>query len=440
MRKTFDQIRAILIEGTAPAAEALTRPGKASLYLARLGVRILKQWARDRCPQQAASLAFQTTLSLVPILAIAFTVLRGAGAMNAESRLVEFLGTYVLLDPDLMDRLRDFSAKISTGAAGGLGLAFTFVTCFSLYTGVERIYNDIWRVHSRRALMRKFLTFYALVTLLPVLAGLYLYWSGKLVQSGPAARFFGPFGIQFVALLLTNKLLPNTTVKWRPAIVGTVVTALLLEGTKWGFLTFAKTILLTSYKGIYGPVALVPMLLVLVYVSWVLVLLGPEIAHAIQNLRRLEAQDHRRPGDEPMNGLVAIQLLSAVAGDHERGGRGVTVEALAHEFGLSPEVIERMADRLKERGLIAEVQGDKQGLIPGRAATAITVSDVMAAFRSTDLEAAHGVTSPALANLIDELQDDRRKRIDGLTLADLVPHPGGHDDSSAPPSRSIKSV
>ncbi|HXU80987.1 MAG TPA: YhjD/YihY/BrkB family envelope integrity protein, partial [Polyangia bacterium] len=320
------------------------------------------------------------------------------------------------------------------------GLAFTFVTCFSLYTGVERIFNDIWRVHVRRALMRKFLTFYALVTLLPVLAGFYLYWSGKLVQSGPAARFFGPFGIQFVGLLLTNKLLPNTNVKWRPAIAGTMVTALLLEGTKWGFLTFAKTILLTSYKGVYGPVALVPMLLVLVYVSWVLVLLGAEIGHAIQNLKRLEIQDQRRPGDEPMNGLVAIQLLAAVAGDHERGGRGLAVETLAQEFGLSPEAIERICDRLKERGLIAEVQGDKQGFIPGRAATAITVADVLVAFRSTDLEAAHGLTSTALASLIGNLQDDRKKRIEGLTLADLVPHPEGRGEAAAAPSRSIKSV
>jgi membrane protein len=436
VRKTLDQIRAIIIEGAAPAAEAMTRPGQAALYLARLGVRILKQWARDRCPQQAASLAFSTTLGLVPILAIAFTVLRGAGAMDAESQLVGFLGNYILLDPELMQRLRDFSAKISTGAAGGLGLAFTFVTCFSLYTSVERIFNDIWRVHVRRALMRKFLTFYALVTLLPVLAGLYLYWSGKLVSSGPLARFFGPFAIQFVALLLTNKLLPNTNVKWRPAIVGTVVTAFMLEGSKWGFVTFAKAILLTSYKGVYGPIALVPMLLVLVYVSWVLVLLGAEIGHAIQNLRRLEAQDMRRPGDEPINGLVAIQLLAAVAGDHERGGRGLPVEVLVQEFGLSPDAVERICDRLKERGLIAEVQGDKQGYIPGRAATAVTVADVLAAFRSTDLETTHGLTSSALANLIEGMQADRLKRIEGLTLADLIPR-----EAPAPPSsRSIKSV
>jgi membrane protein len=163
------------------------------------------------------------------------------------------------------------------------------------------------------------------------------------------------------------------------------------------------------------------MLLVWIYSSWVLVLLGVEIAHAIQNLRRLEAEDHRRPGDEPINGLVGLQLLAAVAGDHERGGRGLSVESLAHTFGLSPEIIERVAERLKKRGLIAEVQGDKQGFIPGRAATAIPIGDVLAAFRSTDLEVANGLTSPALSALISDLQDDRKKRVDGLTVADLVP-------------------
>lgn len=421
MRRTLGQIRAILIEGATPAAMALTRRARVAVYLARLSVRILKQWARDRCPQQAAALAFQSTLSLVPVLAIAFTVLRSAGALDAESRLVDFLIAEVLLDAGLAGHLREFSEKISTGAAGSLGLLFTFITCYSLYDAVDHVFNDIWRVHVRRALMRKFLTFYALVTLLPVLAGLYLYWSGKLAASAPVLRFFGPFAIQFAALLLTNKLLPNTTVTWRAAIIGTTVTAFLLETLKWIVVTFAKTVLLASYSGVYGPIALVPMLLLWIYIAWVLILLGVEIGHAVQNLRRLEAQDHRRPGDEPVNGLVAIQLLAAVAGDHERGGRGLASDALAQEFDLSPEVVERICHRLKERGLIAEVQGDKQGFIPGRAATAITVADVMAAFRSTDLETADGLTSKALAALIADLQGDRQKRIDGLTIADLVP-------------------
>jgi membrane protein len=422
MRKTLGQIRAILVEGTAPAADMLSSRARAGLYLARLGIRILKQWARDRCPQQAAALTFQTTLSLVPVLAIALFVLRSTGALDAQSRLVDFLARQVLPDlGDLAGQLQSFSEKISTGAAGGVGLAFTFVACYSLYGAVEKVFNDIWRVHVRRSLVRKLLTFYALVTLLPVLAGLYLYYSGKLVTSGGAARFFGPLGFQLVALFLTNKLLPHMPIKWRAAVIGTLVTALLLEALKWGFVTFAKKILLASYTGIYGPAALVPMLLVWMYASWLLVLLGAEIAHAIQNMKRLEAEDRRATGEEPVNGFVAAQLLAAVAADYEKGGRGLTVEHLAQEFRLSVEVVERLCLRLKQRALIAEVQGDKQGLIPGRAANAIRVEEVLASFRATDLDLADGFTSPVLAALVTNLEQNRHERIADLTVADLLP-------------------
>ena len=81
----------------------------------------------------------------------------------------------------------------------------------------------------------------------------------------------------------------------------------------------------------------------------------------------------------------------------------------------------RLVERLKQRGLVAEVRGDKEGLIPARAASAISVADVLAAFRATDLEVAPGALSPALAQLVHDLEEARRKRIEGVTLADLLP-------------------
>jgi len=118
---------------------------------------------------------------------------------------------------------------------------------------------------------------------------------------------------------------------------------------------------------------------------------------------------------------VAAQILAFVAADYERGGRGVERGFLSREFGLSVEVIDRIAARLKARGLIAEVQGDKEGFIPGRSASSISLQEVMAAFRSTDLETAQGSTSPALAQLIKDLEEARRTRIGGITMADLLP-------------------
>jgi membrane protein len=163
--------------------------------------------------------------------------------------------------------------------------------------------------------------------------------------------------------------------------------------------------------------------LVWIYASWVLVLLGAEVAHALQNLGLLEAEDRRQRDDEPINGLLAAQLLAAVAATHEAGGAGHSQERLVSEFGLTPYNVERVVKRLKARGLIAEVRGDLNGYVPGRAASTIGLEEVLAAFRSTDIEIAHGETSPALRELINELDETRRHRIAGLTIADLMPQP-----------------
>ena len=422
MRLMFRRIRTAMSAPSHEMAAVLSRPDRAALYLARLGLRIIKQWVRDRCPQQAAALTYQTTLGLVPLLALVFAILRQTHNLEAQSRLVELISTQALPDMgDVVSELASFSEKVATGAAGGLGLAFTLATCYFLYGTVENTFNDIWHVTVRRSWFRKFLIFYPVVTLLPVLAGAHLYWSGRLIGSGQLARFFGPLSIQFGALFLINWLLPNIRVRFHAAVAGTLVTGFALEGLKWGFVHFAKGMLLSSYTGVYGPLALVPLVLLWIYISWWVVLGGAEIANTIQNLRLLEAEERRHRDDEPINGLVAAQVLAFVAADYQRGGKGIDRASLGHEFGLSVEVIDHIAARLKDQGFLAEVQGDKEGFIPGRAADSISLQEVLAAFRSTDLEAAPGSTSPTLAALIEDLEEARQARIGGITIAELMP-------------------
>ena len=432
MRQTFKQLRAFLEHNpyTAAATARLSRRARLLIFVYRLSLRILAQWARDKCPQQAAALAFTTALSLVPVTAIAFSILRAFGSLDAESHLSQFVGEHLFPQmPDVSARISEFAGRVSIGALGGAGLLFTLVTCYSLYSYVERIFNDIWRVSARRTLIGKFLTFNTMVTLLPTLATFSLYWSGKLIGSSAVSRFLVPFCIQILALVLMNKLLPRTQVRWSAALPGALMTAFLLEVTKWGFVRFAVRILLRSYSSVYGPLGLVPLVLLWIYTSWLLVLLGAEIAHALQNLRLLEAEDRRRRDDEPINGLLAAQLLAAVAATHEQGGAGLPKERLVTEFGMTPDNVDRVVARLKTRGLIAEVRGDINGFVPGRAASGIKLEEVLAVFRSSDIELAHGQTSPALAELVHELEEGRRMLIGNVTIADLLPRPA---EESAP--------
>jgi len=442
MRNTLGQIRTFLATNpyTAVATTRLSSRARAAIFLYRLSLRILFQWAHDKCPQQAAALAFQTALSLVPVTAIAFSILHTMGALDAQSELLRFVSDHVFPNMgDVAERIAEFSTKVSIGALGGAGLLFTLVTCYSLYRDVERIYNDIWRVGQRRTLIGKFLTFYAMLTLLPALAGTSLYWSGRLVESSSAMRFLAPLLIELAALVFMNKLLPRTNVSWAASLIGAAFTALALEGLKVTFVKFAAQIMLKSYSGVYGPLGLVPLVLVWIYSSWLLVLLGAEIAHSLQNLRLLEAEHRRRAGDAPVNGLLAAQLLAAIAAAHEKAGVGYPKDKLATEFGLTPDTVEEIVARLKKRALVAEVHGDLRGYIPGRAAGTITLEDVLAVFRATDIELAHGVTSPALTELVGELEATRQRRIAGVTIADLMPArhaaPGAEVDTDGDDSK-----
>jgi len=436
MRRTLRQFRVFLETNpyTAGATARISRRARIAIFLYRLSLRILAQWARDKCPQQAAALAFQTALSLVPVTAIAFSLLRAFGSLDAESRLSQFVSEHVFPQmSDVTDRIREFSGKVSIGALGGGGLAFTLITCYSLYSYVEKIFNDIWRVGERRTLIGKFLTFYAMVTLLPSLAAFSLYWSGKLIESNGVSRIVFPALMEWLALTLMNKLLPRTNVNWGAAILGGFLTTVMLEMVKWGFVKFAVRIMMKSYSSVYGPLGLVPLLLVWIYTSWLLVLLGAEIAHALQNLRLLEAEDRRQRDEEPINGLLAAQLLAAVAATHEMGGAGHPKERLVADFGLTPDNVERVVARLKARGLIAEVRGDINGYVPARPAGSIHLDEVLSAFRSSDIEIAHGATAPTFAKLVDELDETRRRRIAGVTIAELMPVPAKEsDDESAP--------
>src|SRR3954465_5804384 len=261
MRRTLRQFRVFLETNpyTSGAAAQISRRARIAIFLYRLSLRILAQWARDKCPQQAAALAFQTALSLVPVTAIVFSLLRGFGSLESESQLSQFVSEHIFPQlPDVTDKIREFSSKVSIGALGGGGLLFTLVTCYSLYSYVERIFNDIWRVGERRTLVGKFLTFYAMVTLLPALGSVSLYWSGRLIGATGVTRFVGPLAVEVLGLVLMNKLLPRTNVTWRAARAGARLSALGLEILKFGSVRFAKKMLLDSYSGVYGSVGLIP--------------------------------------------------------------------------------------------------------------------------------------------------------------------------------------
>lgn len=397
------------------------------IYVARVLVQVVKQWMRDRCPQQAASLAFSTALSIVPLFAVALALLRATGEFEAESTLVAFLAREVLPSMgrgEIAKALGDYSGKMSFEAVGLTGTLVTIVLAFIMYTGVEKIFNDIWRVERGRSYSSQFLMFYAVITLVPSLFAFSLVHAARSGLTEGVLGTLAALAASFAALFLANWLMPATRVRWGPAAIGALVSSLLFETAKYAFQLYVAKVAFQSYSGVYGTLGLVPILLVWIYYSWLVVLLGAEVAHSVQNLHHLEGSDNRRgEGDaSKVGGLAATRFMCAIAERWNAGVQATSREELAMRFGVAEDVVERTLRRLREGGLVLEVEGDAAGYVPARPTADITLADVMFLFRGSDIVTRPAAAAPStrLDAVLLELEESQRTRARSVSIDDLV--------------------
>jgi len=268
-----------------PAMRAyLQRLFRREVWLMRLLLQIGRQWAQDKCPQQAAALAFETALSLVPLTAVSFALMRATGALEERSLLVDWLRRLLpYTGSRIVDGLMSFANRIQPGALGLPGILFTLLLLYLLFDQIEKTWNDIWRTDQRRPFAAKFPVFYTFVTLGPAAIGATLYYTMRFWGQA-AVGTLASLAITAVLLLLANRMLPRVHVQWRAAALAAVVSTLLLEAGKAVFSAYVAGVLLSRYEGIYGPYGVIPMLLIWIFYGWLVVLFGAEVAYAMQNL------------------------------------------------------------------------------------------------------------------------------------------------------------
>ncbi|MEK6608157.1 MAG: YhjD/YihY/BrkB family envelope integrity protein [Myxococcota bacterium] len=360
------------------------------VYLLRLALQIGRTWAHDKCPQQAAALAFLTALSLVPATAVAFWILYATGALAKQSALVDFLsrGVFPGSGERIARQLASFAERVGPGTIGLVGVVGTLLTAYGLFHAVESTWNDIWRVGERRRFLEKFAVFCLLALLGPTVLASSIYYTAGAWRSGGASGFALSLLLSWVGLLLANKLMPRGGVRWRAAAIGAGVSAVLLEAAKAGFSLYASLFLTASSEQIYGALGAVPILLIWIYWAWLVALLGAEIAFTLQNLHLLEKLDSAARRGETLaddllrdvHGQAAARAMVAVAEAYASGRGPLSREAIGRALALDDESVTRLARRLVERGLLVE-SATPPGLLPARPIRDITLGEVLAAFR-----------------------------------------------------------
>jgi membrane protein len=296
-----------------------------------------ERFREDRLGLSASSLTFTTTIALVPFFTVAlaiFTAFPMFGKLQSglQSWLVQSLVPEAI-SRQVLGYLTQFAGKASR--LGGLGFAALVISAIALVLTIDRTLNNIWRVRRPRPFGQRILIYWAVITLGPVLLAASLavtsYLSSAsrgLVAGLPNVVTFLLTAVEFVALAAAYTALyryvPNTPVKRAHAMAGGLFAATGIEIAKRGLAWYIGTV--PTYSMVYGAFATVPILLVWIYISWVIVLLGAVIAAYLPSLL---AGPRRRPGGHGWHFQLALEVLKNLHIARRGSAHGLTARELA---------------------------------------------------------------------------------------------------------------
>ncbi len=378
-------------------------------------VETYRGFRADRGADLAASLSFSTMLTAVPLLATFALFLATFFKQNVAAifDLVNIVLPYHTAQ--VTENLRDFIAQSTT--ITGIGLAVLIVASLRLLFIVEGIVNTVWGAPRRRNLLHRVAVYTLVLFAFGLLVGsialgvrfLKHFAMANDILSAPATDFLFPLAVEFAALTLLYRFLPNAHVRWTCAAPAGGAVAAALELLRFLFGLYVKA--LSRVNLITGSLTLVLLTLLSVYFVWVLILLGVELTHVLQTQTA-----GRRTIGGPRAGEAenAVRMLLRLS----QGGTHALRELYTEQEASATDA-ERLLECMREKGLI---EGDAAlGYSLAKSARKITVAQVVDAvspnlYTITPEEGDRVVE--LLSPLFERLQAERRALL-GTTIADL---------------------
>lgn len=381
-------------------------------------------------PLRASALTYTTVLSLVPFLAIAFSVLKGLGAQNAlEPILQQFAGD----SEDTISRIIAYVNNTNMKSVGAIGLVLLVVTVISLMGSIEEAFNAVWGVRETRSVQRRFSDYLSVVIVGPILliaatsmtSSLQSQWMLQwLIQNtylGDAILLLFrllPYLSVWIAMVFLYLFIPNTRIRFASAVTGGVIAGTAWELAQWGYFHFQVGV--ANYNAIYGTLAALPVFLVWIYTSWLIVLFGLEIVFAHQHRGHGLAGSNVFSLTTTAREELAVALLVQVSLHFQNGGVPRSAQFLADELDIPLLPLESIFAELERLGYLVVTSGNPPGWLPARDPSEIVVSEVIEAIRGVSVLRS---TTPVLqlaGEVIRQGWDGSRMSLAGVTVRDLL--------------------
>lgn len=459
-------------------------PGRRAL---RYGVATCRYAAEelreDRATQMAAALTYRTIFSLIPILVLSLVVFNAFGGFEAvggdlQQRAYGYLGLNLVASapaPELIDGqpvytvqtpeqfqktqtaldvkkqvdtvitgLADRVQNVSFTSISVVGLALLIWAALRLVISTEDCFNHVYHAPKGRRWHLRITIYWAVLTLGPVLLALSVYITTRLLNAATSVAVVGwvagllaplaSLAVTWLLLILLYLLLPNARVRFRPAIAGAFVGALLWELSKLGFGYYvAKAV---GYSALYGSLGLVPLFLMWMYLTWLAILFGLEISYVLQTvgtsrhlIGRLPQEPHAAEA-AVVDPAWAVPVAAAVGRAFDTGDP-IDADSLIEELALPGRAVRGFVGALTRAGVLRALGEEDQGdgpapLTLGRPAERVALVDVLRAGYAATHTINRDTPSPTLGRLRAAAEAAAGDR----TLRDLLDEAVGADESA----------
>lgn len=413
------------------------------LYLLRILTLALRGFVAHHGQLRASALTFYSLLSLVPVMAMAFGVAKGFGFERLlEKELLEHFSAQHEVITQVIAFARNMLDNTKGGLVAGVGVVVLFWSVIKVLDNIEDSFNHIWEA-TARTWLRKLTDYLSMILIAPlvlILSGSTTVYVAAQVatlssQVGlenimtPALALglsLAPYMLAWFLFTLVYLIMPNTKVRLSSALPAGICAGSAFQALQIGYIKFQ--ILMTSYNAIYGSFAALPLFFIWLNLSWHIVLLGAEIAHAIQSGPELKLADKDMAPSPYQIKLLALGLVAHVARIFHRGEAPRTARQLADDLDYPPGLTRHLVKTLVQARILSQLAGaDTHGaspVQPARDISTLSVVQVLSALDKTgqnlDLDANESLHT--VNDLLQRLERDLQTSSANLLVTQIPFH------------------
>jgi membrane protein len=403
----------------------------------RVSYIVIRELAKGELNLRAMSLVFTTLLSLVPLIAVAFSVLKAFGAHNQiEPFLLNTLEPLGEKGPEIANSIIGFVENVKVGVLGSLGVTMLFYTIIALVQKIENAFNFVWRVSRARTFARRFTDYLSVVLIGPLLVFTALglaasAMNAEVVQTLQAIEPFGtlilyvsktiPYLMIIIAFTFLYMFIPNTRVNIKAAFLGATVAGVLWITIGKIFASFVASS--SNYTAIYSSFAILFFFMIWLYLGWLILLTGTQVAFYLQHpkLVRLAGKSYElSPRLREQEGLA---LMVVIAKRFYLQQPALTQDELEDVTGLQSDALQKLLTIFQENGLIVEVNANKSAFQPAQDIAQISVKSILVCLRTaeeSDLMAIRSRADAVVTSLLNQLDKSHDAVLNDVSLRDLI--------------------